>query len=120
MAQVKIKRVYEDASDEDGFRVLVDRLWPRGMSKERLHPDLWAKGLAPSNEARKEFAHKAENFQSFRARYLMELNQSDEASNLAAELLSHDVVTLLYAAKDPQVNHAVILRDWLLSQPQAS
>ncbi|WP_072499605.1 DUF488 domain-containing protein [Olsenella phocaeensis] len=116
MAQVSIKRVYEDASESDGFRVLVDRLWPRGMSKERLHPDLWAKGLAPSNEARKEFAHKAENFQSFRTRYLMELDQSDEAAALAAELLSHEVVTLLYAAKDPEVNHAVILRDWLESR----
>ena len=116
MTQVSIKRVYEDASESDGFRVLVDRLWPRGMSKERLHPDLWAKGLAPSNEARKEFAHKAENFQSFRTRYLMELDQSDEAAALAAELLSHGVVTLLYAAKDPEVNHAVILRDWLESR----
>ena len=116
MAQVSIKRVYEDASESDGFRVLVDRLWPRGMSKERLHPDLWAKGLAPSSEARKEFAHKAENFQSFRTRYLMELDQSDEAAALAAELLSHGVVTLLYAAKDPEVNHAVILRDWLESR----
>lgn len=116
MAQVSIKRVYEDASESDGFRVLVDRLWPRGMSKERLHPDLWAKGLAPSNEARKEFAHKVENFQSFRTRYLMELDQSDEAAALAAELLSHEVVTLLYAAKDPEVNHAVILRDWLESR----
>lgn len=116
MAQVSIKRVYEDASESDGFRVLVDRLWPRGMSKERLHPDLWAKGLAPSNEARKGFAHKAENFQSFRTRYLMELDQSDEAAALAAELLSHEVVTLLYAAKDPEVNHAVILRDWLESR----
>lgn len=116
MARVSIKRVYEDASESDGFRVLVDRLWPRGMSKERLHPDLWAKGLAPSSEARKEFAHKAENFQSFRTRYLMELDQSDEAAALAAELLSHEVVTLLYAAKDPEVNHAVILRDWLESR----
>lgn len=116
MSQINIKRVYEDASGSDGFRVLVDRLWPRGMSKERLHPDLWAKGLAPSNEARKEFAHKAENFQSFRARYLMELDQSDEAAALAAELLSREVVTLLYAARNPEVNHAVILRDWLESR----
>lgn len=116
MPEIRIKRVYEEPSAGDGYRALVDRLWPRGIKKELLSHDLWAKELAPSTEARKEFAHKAENLPAFRARYLTELDSSEAAARLADDLLSHDVVTLLYAAKDSQVNHAVILKEWLDSR----
>ena len=117
---IKVKRVYEPASPDDGYRVLVDRLWPRGIKKETLEMDRWAKELAPSTEARKAFAHKAENLPEFRARYTAELDASAEAGRAARELLScgAQTLTLLYAAKDPQVNHAVILRDWLAAQEQ--
>lgn len=112
---IQIKRVYEKAEPEDGYRMLVDRLWPRGIKKVDLKMDRWAKELAPSTEARKAFGHKAENFDSFKGRYLQELNQSEQAANAVEDLrkLAPATVTLLYAAKDPQVNHAVILRDWL-------
>lgn len=113
MAQIKLKRAYDVPEEDDGYRVLVDRLWPRGKKKEALQLDLWAKGLAPSTEARKAFGHKAERWESFKGAYLAELDASDEARELAAQVLSHPVVTLVYAAKDPQLNHAVILADWL-------
>lgn len=115
MTTVQIKRVYEEAKPEDGYRVLVDRLWPRGIKKVDLKMDLWAKSLAPSTEARKAFAHKAENFEAFKGRYLQELDESDEAAATVDQLrqLAPQTLTLLYAAKDPQINHAVILRDWL-------
>lgn len=113
--KVQIKRVYEEPDPTDGYRILVDRLWPRGIKKVDLKMDEWAKVLAPSTEARKAFAHKAENFDSFKGRYLQELNQSDEVAAEVESLRSKtpSTLTLLYAAKDPQVNHAVILRDWL-------
>lgn len=113
--EVQIKRVYEEPSADDGYRILVDRLWPRGIRKEALAMDEWAKSLAPSTEARKAFAHKAENFPSFKGRYLQELDTSDEAAQEVEHLrqLGPAKITLLYAAKDPQVNHAVVLRSWL-------
>ena len=117
---VQIKRVYEQAAPDDGYRILVDRLWPRGMRKEDLAFDAWAKVLAPSTEARKAFGHKAENFDAFRARYQMELDDSPEASEFVDGLRALSPqpsrVTLLYAAKDPQINHAVILAAWLREQ----
>lgn len=115
---IQIKRVYDAPEESDGTRILVDRLWPRGIKKETLQLDDWAKVLAPSTEARKAFAHKAENFGEFKGRYEAELDQSAEAheyvSTLAAS--SPPVVTLLYAAKDPQVNHAIVLKGWLERQ----
>lgn len=112
---IQVKRVYEPVGDDDGIRILVDRIWPRGVKKEALAYDDWAKVLAPSTEARKAFAHKAENFKEFRGRYLSELNTSEAAVVYVESLRTAQPtrITLLYAAKDPQVNHAVILRDWL-------
>lgn len=111
----QIKRVYEEPSADDGYRILVDRLWPRGIKKENLKMDAWAKVLAPSTEARKEFAHKAENFEAFKNRYIFELDSSEESQEYADSLKScgADKVTLLYAAKDPHVNHAIVLMEWL-------
>ena len=119
---IKIKRVYEKPEADDGYRVLVDQLWPRGIRKADLPYDYWAKELTPSTAARKAFGHKAENFDAFKERYLGELNTSDEARACAQQLEENamhagdNTITLLYAARDPKINHAVILREWLEEQ----
>lgn len=116
MNAILIKRVYELPSDSDGCRVLVDRLWPRGLSKEHLHADEWPKYITPSTEIRKAFGHKEENFDTFKVAYLTELDnnpQKDEFIHLARERLKKGNFTLLYAAASETINHAVILRDWL-------
>lgn len=107
--EIKQKRIYLPASDEDGFRVLVDRLWPRGLKKADVKIDLWAKQLAPSTELRKWFAHDPERFPEFSLRYAEELKASPEAATLIAELRRHDVVTLLFSARDERHNNAVAL-----------
>lgn len=114
---VQTKRVYEAASPDDGMRILVDRLWPRGIKKEDLKFDIWAKDWAPSTEARKAFAHKPENFDAFKARYLSELEQRPEAFDLIEDVRAQNPahITLLYAAKDSVYNHANILKVWLVS-----
>lgn len=119
---IKIKRVYEKPEADDGYRVLVDKLWPRGIRKADLPYDYWVKELTPSTAARKAFGHKAENFDAFKERYLDELNTSDEARACAQQLEENamhagdNTITLLYAARDPKINHAVILREWLEEQ----
>lgn len=116
--EIKIKRVYEPAEPDDGMRLLVDRLWPRGIKKVDLSFDDWAKCLAPSTEARKAFCHKAENFESFTGAYIAELDTNPQAAEYVQKLreANPQVITLLYAAKDPQVNHARILKRWLEQQ----
>lgn len=113
---LNIKRIYEEASPEDGFRILTDRLWPRGISKERAEIDLWAKEITPSTPLRKWFGHKAENFEDFGKSYRRELDENPSSEpfvrRVAAELEKGNV-TLLYAAKDPSCNHALILQSWL-------
>ncbi len=109
MTQVYCKRVYLPASDTDGFRVLVDRLWPRGIKKEDAHVDMWAKALAPSTELRKWFGHDPERFEEFARRYEEELSANAEAGTLLKEIRTHDVVTLLFGAKDENHNNAVVL-----------
>lgn len=118
LMNVQIKRVYEPAEPSDGMRILVDRLWPRGIKKVNLKMDDWAKVLAPSTEARKEFGHKAENRDSFKARYLAELNANPDAIAYVQKLCETDpqTITLLYAARDPKINHAIILKEWLSQQ----
>lgn len=119
---IEIKRVYEKPEAGDGYRVLVDKLWPRGIRKADLPYDYWAKELTPSTAARKAFGHKAENFDAFKERYLGELNANDEAHACAQQLeenamhAGNSTITLLYAARDPKINHAVILREWLEEQ----
>lgn len=115
---IQIKRVYEPYEETDGYRVLVDRLWPRGLTKERVHYDLWAKFLAPSTEIRKAFGHKAENWDTFQKAYTQELDTNQEAADFAKkiggpEFAQYPCITLLYAARDPKLNHALILADWL-------
>ncbi|WP_074261178.1 DUF488 domain-containing protein [Agromyces cerinus] len=108
-----IKRVYDRAEASDGYRVLVDRLWPRGVSKERAELDLWDKDVAPSPELRTEWHHNRERFDEFAERYRGELDANDAARALVALGEEHDRVTLLFGARDEQVNHAAVLIEWL-------
>ena len=108
-----IKRVYDDAEASDGYRVLVDRLWPRGVSKERAELDRWAKEAAPSPELRTEWHHHRERFDEFAARYRAELDANPAAEELLGLAGEHDRVTLLFGARDEQVNHAAVLLEWL-------
>jgi uncharacterized protein YeaO (DUF488 family) len=112
---LKVKRVYEAAAASDGMRILVDRLWPRGIAKEKAKVDLWLKEIAPSNALRKQFHAKPEKWAGFLKAYSAELT-SEEAAEAAKELRRHirkGTVTLLYAARDEAHNNAVALKAWL-------
>ena len=116
MNELKCKRIYETPAETDGFRVLVDKLWPRGMKKENAEIDLWAKEITPSNELRKWFSHIPEKYDEFKERYSQELSEnpaSQKFKDLCIEKLNDNNVTLLYAAKSEKYNHAVVLKDWL-------
>ena len=115
--KILLKRVYEPKEEGDGFRVLVDRLWPRGLSKEKAGLDLWEKEIAPSQELRKWFNHEVDRWPEFKRRYTQELAAADvEVSAFKKELKKHSVVTLLFGAKDEAHNQAVVLRDYLLKR----
>lgn len=103
------KRIYDEPADDDGYRVLVDRLWPRGVSKEDAQLDEWLKEIAPSTELRKWFDHDPDKFDEFKKRYEAELAEKEEVLYLV-EKASQQPVILLYAAKDETHNHAVVLK----------
>ncbi len=110
---LKMKRIYEPAAPDDGYRILVDRIWPRGVSKEAAHLDLWAKDITPTTEIRKEFGHLPERFDWFRQQYLDELSRNpamDGFIDTVRAQLTKGNVTFVYAAKDPAINHVVILK----------
>ncbi len=112
---IQVKRVYEVAAQADGMRILVDRLWPRGIAKEKAKIDLWLKAIAPSDALRKRFHAKPEKWEAFLEAYAEEL-KADEATEAAKELRRHirkGTVTLLYAARDQEHNNAVALKAWL-------
>jgi len=114
MKEIKIKRIYDAPSDDDGYRVLVDRIWPRGVSKAKAQIDEWNKEVTPSTELRKWFDHKAERYDEFSSLYREELlNQTEELDRIRTIANSQNV-TLLYAAKDPLINHARILLSFIL------
>lgn len=110
---MKIKRAYAPAEESDGYRILVDRLWPRGISKEKAQIDLWLKSVAPSNELRKWFGHDPEKFPEFEQRYRAELVGSGALDELRAVLREHPDATLLFAAHDEEHNNAVVLKELL-------
>ena len=110
---IVIKRVYEPAESSDGFRVLVDRLWPRGVSKEKADLGLWAKEVAPSTELREQWNHDPARFAWFKKEYDGELAKNPAVADLRNALKGHAKVTLLYADHDEEVNNAVVLRDYL-------
>lgn len=111
---INIKRVYEPASKDDGYRVLVDRLWPRGISKTEAAVDLWLKEIAPSTELRKWFGHDPGRFTEFKKRYIKELDNNPATKTLKNLANQHKKITLLYGAKDEHHNQAVILQGLLL------
>ena len=108
-----IKRIYDDPADDDGCRVLVDRLWPRGVTKERAQLELWLKDVAPSTPLRQEFGHMQERFADFRTAYEAELAENPAVQTLRELAAEHGKVTLLFGAKDPQTNHARVLLEFL-------
>jgi uncharacterized protein YeaO (DUF488 family) len=110
-----IKRVYEPPSADDGMRILVDRLWPRGIAKDKARIDLWLKDIAPSDALRKRFHGKEEDWQEFRKAYFAELKgaAAQEAAKVLLDHLRSGPVTLLYAARDESHNNAVALQAWL-------
>jgi uncharacterized protein YeaO (DUF488 family) len=110
---IKIRRVYEEPSPDDGTRILVDRLWPRGLKKEAAAVDHWFKDVAPSNELRKWFGHDASRWDEFRRRYAAELHEHRDELAQIRELARHGPVTLVYAARDEAHNNAVVLRSVL-------
>jgi uncharacterized protein YeaO (DUF488 family) len=110
---IRIKRVYDPASDDDGARVLVDRLWPRGLRKEKTAWTLWLKDVAPSPELRAWFGHDPQRFAEFTRRYRVELAANEGAVEPLEDLLKRDCVTLLYAAHDAEHNHALVLAEYL-------
>lgn len=121
---VKLKRVYEEPSPADGHRILVDRLWPRGLKKEEAHLEDWLKDLAPINELRRWFSHDPQRWEEFHRRYLQELEDPVKAP-LLDDLLTRarqGTVTLVFAAKDKERNNAVVMKtfldDRLDSQPR--
>lgn len=113
---ISIKRAYEDPADNDGYRVLVDRIWPRGISKEVAKLDDWTKVLAPSTELRKWFNHDPERWDEFRQRYRKELDASEEAHGVLEDLRKRAQkhrVTLVYAARDSEHSNAAFLKSLL-------
>lgn len=116
MTTYRIKRVYDAPESSDGTRVLVDRMWPRGVAKSDAELDDWAKDVAPSPDLRGWFGHDPEKFDEFRDKYRRELEEREENREAVKNLPKDKVVTLLYAAKDEEHNHAVVLRDFLASR----
>jgi uncharacterized protein YeaO (DUF488 family) len=110
---IHIKRIYEPAAKSDGYRLLVDRLWPRGIKKEDAHIDKWLKEIAPSNALRKWFNHEPEKWQQFKTKYHAEISGSAALAELRADMHKHTVITLLYAAKDEKHNQALALQQLL-------
>ena len=113
---ILLKRVYEDREPADGFRMLVDRLWPRGVSHDRAHLDLWFKEIAPSEEMRKRFHGEQINFDEFARQYRGELDQNPQTDRLREILTENDLVTFVYATKQTKQNHAIVLKDWALAE----
>ncbi|HKK28709.1 MAG TPA: DUF488 family protein [Gemmatimonadota bacterium] len=113
---VDIKRAYEEPSEDDGRRFLVDRVWPRGRSREALDLEAWTRDVAPSDELRKWFGHDPERWEGFRRRYRQELRERPEALEPLLEAARDGPVTLVYGARDTERNNAVVLRDVLVER----
>lgn len=117
--QITYHRVYEETSPEHGKRILVDRVWPRGMRKEDAHLDEWLRDVAPSTELRRWYGHEPSRFAEFRRRYLSELNDAGhrQAAQHLRDLATHDRLTLLTATKDADHSQAAVLAEWLAEKP---
>ena len=113
---IRISRVYEPPDQDEGILFLVDRLWPRGLTKEALRLDGWLKEVAPSDALRRWFGHKPEKWKDFQKRYFAELDQKREAWEPILEAARRGNVTLLFSARDAERNNAVALRDYLMAK----
>jgi uncharacterized protein YeaO (DUF488 family) len=111
--KLQIKRVYDEPSEADGTRILIDRLWPRGVSKAKAKVDLWFKAIAPSTPLRQWFGHDPGKWEEFKKRYEDELNHNSEAVAQLRAHLAQGTVTLVYGAKDQEYNDAVVLQEYL-------
>ncbi|WP_321425063.1 DUF488 domain-containing protein [uncultured Bacteroides sp.] len=109
---MKIKRVYLKPNKEDGIRILVDRLWPRGLTKEKASIDLWLKNIAPTTELRKWFDHDPTKWNEFRKKYYLELENNKEQGLLLKEQIEKGPITLVYGAKDEEHNEALVIKDF--------
>lgn len=110
---IRLKRAYDEPSTQDGLRILVERLWPRGVSKEKAAVDLWLKDLAPSTELRKWFGHDPEKWEEFRKRYWAELGEKGDLLTLLKHRTTEGTVTFVFAASDEERNSAVALKEYL-------
>jgi len=110
---IRLKKAYNEIGADDGIRILVDRIWPRGVSKKDLQLDKWMKEIAPSDKLRKWFDHDPEKFEEFRRRYQQELDSNGERVRQLAEIARNQDLTLVYGAKDREHNHAVVLKEYL-------
>lgn len=113
---IRIKRAYEEPNREDGTRILVDRLWPRGLTKEKAKVDFWLKEAAPTTELRRWFAHDPARWAEFRVRYLEELKRNKKQVSILRQMAAGGTITLVYAAKDQEHNEAVILQGLLTAK----
>jgi uncharacterized protein YeaO (DUF488 family) len=111
--KVQLKRVYEEPSTDDGMRILIDRLWPRGLTKEKAKVDLWLKDISPSTELRQWFDHDPSKWKEFERRYNSELKKNNEPVSTLIEQIKKGKVTLVYGAKDEEHNDAVVLKKYL-------
>lgn len=111
--KISVKRVYEQPGPDDGTRILVDRLWPRGLSKEEAGVDVWLKAIAPSNELRNWYHHDPEKWAEFKKRYFAELAASQDAVNELVGYVKKGKVTFLYSSKEPEKNNAVALHEYI-------
>jgi uncharacterized protein YeaO (DUF488 family) len=110
---IKLKRAYEPAANDDGLRILVERLWPRGLSKDKAGIDLWLREIAPSTELRKWFGHDPEKWSEFRKRYRAELKEKGDVLTLLKHRTEEGPVTFIYAAHDEEHNGALVLKEFL-------
>ncbi|MCL4341676.1 MAG: DUF488 family protein [Candidatus Thermoplasmatota archaeon] len=113
---ISVKRVYDKFSERDGFRILVERLWPRGISREKAGIDLWVKEIAPSTELRKRFGHDDDKWDQFKSDYAKELRANPEVGHILEIIESKGRVTLIYSARNTEHNSAVFLKEYLESQ----
>ena len=111
--KILTKRIYDPPEKKDGFRILVDRLWPRGLKKEKAVIHEWLKTIAPSDGLRKWFSHDPEKWEEFKRRYFQELKEKNDLIKWIEEKERNQTITLLYGAKDPRYNNAVALREYL-------
>jgi uncharacterized protein YeaO (DUF488 family) len=113
MPKIRLKRAYDEASPDDGVRVLVERLWPRGLTKERAAIDIWMKDVAPSQELRRWYSHDIARWIEFKKRYRAELDENEAAVDELRKKCRTETVTFIYAASDEQHNSALLLKDYL-------